>query len=278
MSFLSALMLLTNVLFMGCENKTIQSNWTETSITIDGNSDDWAESRLEYNKENQAVFGFMNDQDNLYLLFRINDRALDRRSPFAMLTLWFDATNRKKKSLGISYSGFPHGRNLESQTPRPEDIRGGFWESLTEEQKEKLLKKRAEMQGMIRVIDKSKGKEEIISPGGDKGPAVGYNYEKGIIHTYELRIPINKKEGDRFGINVELSNKIALGFELGKGAPDTRRRMMGEGMQGEKRRGGMGRGMGGGHGREGRGEMGRQGVRINPEFWITVVLATNLKD
>ncbi len=252
---------------MGCESKTIESNWAETSVTVDGDSDDWPEHHLHHFEENKLVAGVMNDQNNLYLLFRTNDRVSARRFPFTTTTVWFDATNRKKKDFGISYPGYSPNGNLERKRPAAEDLRGGFWESLTEEQKERLQKKRAEMHGMIKVIDKSRGEDELIPPGEEKGPAVGYSHEKSGVHTFELRIPFGKAEGNRFGVNVEPGDRIALGFELGKGVSDNWSRMMGGGRRGGGRRGGMGRG-----------GMGRQAMRTDPEFWITVVLATTSGD
>jgi len=266
-SFFSALILLTSFLFMECENKTIQSNWIETSIIIDGDSDDWPEQHLEYFEERKLVAGVINDQNNVYLLFRINDRVLARRSLLTTITVWFDATNRKKKDFGISYPGYSLDIDLESEKPTAEDLRGGFWESLTEEQKERLRKKRTEMHGMIRVIEKFGDKDELIPPGGEKGPAVGYSYEKSGIHTYELRIPFNGTAGNRFGINVDPGDRITLGFELGKGASDNLRRMTGVGRPGGGWRGGMERG-----------GMSRQAMRSNPELWITVILATMSRD
>src|SRR5438445_13386633 len=81
------------------QNKSAQNQLQPPppNIAIDGDIKEWGDSLLYYNKEKQLNYSLANDQDNLYMAIRVNDRSEQIRILRAGLTLSIDTSGKKKE-------------------------------------------------------------------------------------------------------------------------------------------------------------------------------------
>ena len=67
------------------------------NITIDGDLKDWGDSLRYYNQDKQLNYSLANNQDNLYMAIRMNDRSEQIRILRAGLTLKLSIRGVKRK-------------------------------------------------------------------------------------------------------------------------------------------------------------------------------------
>lgn len=94
---------------LGCGEKTIESNWIEKEISIDGKFNDWEGAPFLALEDNQYAVSAQNDSSSFVMLFQTKDmtlRQLIRRTGFM---LWIDPGDEKKKEFGIRYVGTGFG-------------------------------------------------------------------------------------------------------------------------------------------------------------------------
>ncbi|MBL7073834.1 hypothetical protein ISS37_01160 [candidate division KSB1 bacterium] len=263
---LSAKALLTlifagSILLAGCKSQEVQTHWSAEPVLVDGKMPEWEGVPTTYFEDSGVLLGLCNDSENLYVLFRFNDPKWARAIRMGGLTLWLDNSGKKKKDFGIRYTGGPP--LLQMQRPGMTG-EGGFWESLTPEQRERLMQRRARAD-QITVILK-KGDQAINIPAdGSSGPAVSFATPQDI-YTYEFRVPLKKSDVFDYGIGAEPGQTISLGLEWGGIRMGDRQRGGGRGGMGGGRRGGSGSGGS------------RGGSRMQPpkkqEIWVKTQLAS----
>ena len=162
-----------------CGSPTIQGRWKDREIKIDGDYRDW-ESSL-YHFEDAGIYaGVLRDETYLYLCVSSSDPARVRQALHGGLTVWFDATGGRKKSLGIRFpvgAPGPAGERPPRTGPGSEPADShGLLERFTGAQREiELLRDSSAPQRML-VAD-----------------AAGFDVQIGLVDdvlTYELRIPL----------------------------------------------------------------------------------------
>jgi hypothetical protein len=127
LNFRLFLFFLIPLLIFGCRTTKITSTLVTTPIPIDGNMADWPKTSPVLLADSSVTVRVANDGMNLYLAVETKDpeNMLDFRR--AGITVWADLKGGKSKQVEIH---FPAGlfatfdRNL-----------GGFWQSLTPEEK-----------------------------------------------------------------------------------------------------------------------------------------------
>jgi hypothetical protein len=244
--------------FSGCNDEKAQSTWVHSPVTIDGNLDEWKDAHFVVFQDDQLAFGAENDSTYLYLAGRTSDAGLARVMGRVGVTLWVDAKGGDSKDLEIR---FPVGRSADFRLSR-----GGFWESLTEEQQSEASKEMDEMRKGVLVIDNRSVTSHIYSLGSATGFAAAVGESSGIT-TFEVRIPLDLKEyvadiGSRgpkgkVGVGIQLGGSGRGPGEIPAGAP-----------QGMGQWGGRGRGGFGGFPRRGEAEA------SSTETWVEISLAT----
>jgi len=269
-------------LFMssGCSDKTpeMQSHWSVEKVKVDGQLEDWADIPLTYFEDSEVSLGLQNDARNLHILLCFENSNLVRLIRFAGVTIWMDNTGRKRKDLGIRYTGGPSLSEMQKQGMIGE---GGFPGRLPPEERERIMQEREASAAQITVIDKEKNQEIILPANGFRGPAVCSGVPQGV-YTYEFCIPLQKNDEIYCAIEAQPGQTISLGFEWGL-SRDELQNMMRERM-GD--RGGIPRGgMPGGSQRPGGGGMGRGGTRgtrgqlpEKQEVWVKTLLASPQKE
>ena len=271
-----------------CKSQNVQTYWSSNPVKVDGEMDDWTNTPMVYFEESGVQLGLRNDNKNLYLLFRFNNQAYAHAIRRGGLTIWFDNSGKKKKELGIRYTGGPSFFNFGKTKSSNE---GGFEESLTDEQKERLAEREENMtmRDQIVAVRKKGNQEKILSTDVSDGPVVSFDSSQGA-YTYEFSLPLQKSDLSTYGIGVQPGGILGLGFEWGGVTMPDRKSGGGNppgGMGGEPPSGGppggMGSGppggMGGGPpgGRGGGRDNGPRGsskkVSEKQEFWLKTKLA-----
>jgi hypothetical protein len=265
------LILVGLILSMTCKTQKVQTQWSAEPVKVDGEMTEWPSGSTVYFEDSGVQLGLRNDNQNLYILFRFSNQAWERAIRRGGLTLWWDNSGKKKKDFGIRYAGgpsFPEMQRGEMSN------RGGFWDSLTPEQKQRITDMQTASANQIIVINKKSNQEIAISADGSSGPAVSFGSPQGT-YTYEFSIPLQKSDVSRYGIGAQPGQTISLGLEWGGSNGRDRNRMMPEGGgMGGGPPGGGGMPPGGGHPHGGgRGGFGMQASE-KQEIWVKTQLAS----
>jgi hypothetical protein len=232
----------------------VQSKWTDSTIVVDGNPQEWGKFPMTYFEKGKVSLGAVNDSEYLYIMLSFRDQS-SARFLQSKVTLWLDKTASKEKLLGFCYTGSPPARRQEDKYPEPE---------------ENFTQRPAEMPRIIAVLE-DKDTLGLIPVIGEKGPAVSTNYQQGF-YFHEVRVPLKRSDSTRFAIGAALGEKIGVGLELGisPGEFAGMRQKSGE-------RAGRGGGMQGGEMSRGGGPGGRPGngrqMPEKQEIWMKVSLA-----
>jgi len=257
------------ILLTSCNTQEVKTQWLTGSVKVDGEITEWADMSTSYFEESGVQLGLCNDAENLYVLFRFNNPQWARAVRMGGITLWLDNSGKKKKDFGIRYSGGPPLSDLQKMGGSGE---GGFRESLTPEQKQRLADREKAAADQITFINKKSNLEIKLKADGSGGPAVGFASLEGT-YAYEFSIPLDKGHAFDYAVGAKPGQTICLGLEWG-GMGDRQR--MRQGMGGGRGEGGMGsrppEGM-----RGGRPGGGRGGARMQPpekqELWVKTELA-----
>jgi hypothetical protein len=259
MKALCVLLVFAGILLVsGCKDEEAKSSWVRSPVTVDGNLDDWKDVHFVVFQDDHLAFGAENDSTYLYLAGRTSDADLARAMDRMGVTLWVDAKGGDSKDIEIR---FPVGRSADFRLSR-----GGFWESLTEEQQSEASKEMDEMRKGVLVIDNRSVTSHIYSPGSAEGFAADVGESSGIA-TFEIRIPLDLQEYMADIGSLGPKDKVGVGIQLdefGRGR---------EGIPGGAR---QGMGQWGGRGRGGFGGFPRRGQTEgnSTETWVEISLAT----
>jgi len=249
------LTLTTSTLLTGCNTQEVQTNWSAEPVQVDGEMTGWDGITLTYFEDFGAQLGLSNDNEKLYILFRFNNQAWAQAIRMGGVTLWLDNSGKKKKDFGIRYTG---GLSLsELQKMRPSG-KGGFRETLTPEQQQRLQDMEKSTADQITVIDKKSNQEITTRADGSGGPAACFASPQGI-YTYEFSIPLQKNDVLGYAIGAEPGQIICLGLEWGGISKEDRQKMMDR--------------MGDGRGAGPRGRPGMQPPE-EEELWVKTQLAS----
>jgi hypothetical protein len=88
--------------FSSCANYTLQSDWKNREITVDGTSNGWNGVLVQPGKEDFR-YGIVNDTDNLYLCLSVSNGELKRRVMMQGLVLYFETSGPDAHSFSIRY-------------------------------------------------------------------------------------------------------------------------------------------------------------------------------
>jgi len=265
---------------VGYAAQDVPSYWCDKSFEVDGQMTEWTELPLTSFEDSGVGVGFSNDGQELYILFCFRDAKWMRAISMSGLTVWLDNSKKKKKDLGIRYSG---GSSIGQMRKAEETGKGGFWESMPPEAKERLMQRQATAEKEITIIDKKSKKTMTVPADGSCGPVVRYGSSKGV-YVYEFGIPLEKSSKDSCYVDAKPGQTICVGFEWGGMDTGERKRMMEE--MGGGKMGGMppggggmppgGGGMGRGGGRPTGGPGGDRpmGPPEKQEIWVKVTLAS----
>ena len=267
LSLLLTVLSLLMVLLNGCSGGLkLTSDWQQRELKIDGNDSQWQRG-LYYDKESDLVYGVRNDEKNIYVFLKTQNRSTQMQIMKQGLTVWFDREDGKNQTFGILY---PISR---------QDRRAGFIPDTAEE---KITAFFDQEFPELEVLGPKKEDIQRFSALEAPGIRVKLSRSRDAL-IYELSVPLNKTSDQPFAIEPASSNRVGIEFETGEFNPEQikggkhadgggdRGEGMSEGASGD------GSGMGGGRrshsgGNQG-GHFGNTEKTKRMELWLSVQLA-----
>ncbi len=254
---------LMSVVLLSCKEEEVKSTWVRSPVKIDGSVEEWKESPFVVFQEEHLALSLSNDSTYLYLAGRTSDAALQRLIERLGVTLLVDPEGGSSGEVEVRFpagriSGFREGQ-------------GGFWQSMTEEQRAKALRQIEEMRSGILVIDHRNVESHVYPARTADGFAAGIAPSTSLL-TFEARIPIHIEKYFSGLSALGATGKVGIGMKL------TRSRSP-EAGEYSGRPGGFagprgGRGRGGGGGGIGRPPRGGESSDEASDVWLSVLLAS----
>jgi hypothetical protein len=219
------------------------------NIVVDGDIKKWGDSLRYYNIEKHLNYSIANDQENLYMAIRINDRLEQRKILKAGISFSIDPKGKKKETFSIT---FP--LNVQGGTPVLTAAKEDEGE-VTKQDREELMRERLTTLRGIKVVGFKDIEDDMITTSNTYGIKTAINYDDNGDLVCEAAIPLKF-----FHVDDPAKNEWAFNFKInGITRPaankDGEQGGSGEGGRGG-RGGGFGGGSGGGGGRGGRGGKG----------------------
>lgn len=260
------LFLLMLIGFASCNsNKKIISSLQDKPLEATGNEKDWGEANT-YDSKSKFWYKISNDNNNMYIMLKMDDEALKRKALMFGLTLWIDTTDHQKEKLGIRFpKGRDKGTRQESRERPSNDT-----ERNPGQMKDRLLE---ELQ-VIELMGFDNRESNVMMIGESKiRPVLAFDTYNTLIYQCVLPLKFVFK-------NMSSPKVISMGFTTGsmerptstEGGEGMREDGMqggmpgGGGQMGGGQRGGMGRGVG--NGRPGGGMRNDQETSGPSRFWF----------
>jgi hypothetical protein len=250
-----------------------------TNIVIDGDIKEWGDSLRYYNQDKQLNYSLANDQENLYMAIRINDRSEQIRILRAGLTLSIDTRGKKKESFTMT---FPVGdQSAQGMAETAQDLQSSN-SDVKQEDRDELAQARLTKLREIKVTGFKDIESETMTTSNTYGFKVAIDYDKDGNLVYEAAIPLKFFHADDL-----TKNEWAFNFRI-NGITRPGQNKENSEHDGMTRGGGGGGFGGGGGGRGGRGggrggRMGGGGANQTPvdrselsksvDFWEKYYLA-----
>jgi hypothetical protein len=219
-------LVLTAVFPVFAKDKTVQSTWAASPLTIDGLVDDWEADPLNEEKKVKAVYGFRNDSQTLYVLFKFNDRKYLSSIEITGMTLWVDIEGKKDKKVGIRFT--KKKISADEYISMLEKQKG----TLSDEQKKNVRASAFYFISQPEIVDK-KGNplENEKASEAVKGAAFNISASQEAV-TYEFRLPLKSFAEAFLESETKADQAIGVGFEWG-GLTDEMRKEFMKGSPGE---------------------------------------------
>jgi hypothetical protein len=184
------------------KDEIVKSQWIAAPPSIDGMNTEWSNASLSKYKKAKIEYAFMNDAENLFVLFIFKDPKYLSSIQWTGLTIWISPQGEKEKDLGI--------RLLQKQISADEYIailEKQVGQEMPEDRKEQIRQNKAYMMFEQNLINKkAEGYDKDAPPPKYQGALFRNNIlDKSVL--YEIAISLPKL--------TELAPEI--GFEPGKG-------------------------------------------------------------
>lgn len=139
-SVLLAFFILTLITIGFSKDKPVESQWVATPASIDGMNTEWNNVPLYTHKKVNVDYAFMNDAENLFILFVFKDPKYLSSINWTGMTIWLSPQGKKDKNLGIRFikkeiTADDYIALLEEQTGK----------AIADEEKEKIRRIKAYM-------------------------------------------------------------------------------------------------------------------------------------
>lgn len=196
---------IATVLFTGCGDEELKSNWKQSEIIIDGNQSDW-EGKLHYLSDQQSVIGIANDNEYLYLCLATNDTAKMFQFFSTGFTVWLESKNSDEK-IGVQYP--MRSGDMRSMMP----MRNRQNEGERPDMKFRLNEFKAQ-QNEIGIVNKDNFPLTVYPLTNELGLNVDLGVQMGML-VYEIKIPLNKDLYGGHNLKSGPGDELTIGFESG---------------------------------------------------------------
>jgi len=202
---------------LGSCNKTVlKSTYVRSPYTVDGDLHDWDGTPFTIFDENKVALAAANDSLFFYFAGRCTDPVKIQSIARQGITLWIDPSCRQQTDLELHYPA--------SQYASVNQSRGGFWDALTDNQRERAMKELKELQNGILIVDKQGIDTRIFKRDSTDSFSAALNISKGML-SFEIRIPLNLTKYFSHFESLTQREKIALGVgrskNLNEWSPDS---------------------------------------------------------
>jgi len=107
------------ITIFGCKSEPPhQTAKLQTKVTINGLDDEW-QNKFVYDKASKFQYAVTEDEQNLYLITKVQDESLRKKIMLYGLTTWIDTTGKSKEKIAIKYpiGLLSEGKNSGSYQP-----------------------------------------------------------------------------------------------------------------------------------------------------------------
>jgi hypothetical protein len=197
------LLFLLIALLIGCSTIELKSYWRDQEIKIDGESNEWEGKTWMLEDIKNVQFGFINDQDFLYLLLATSDRALQRQIAFRGLTIWFDREGGNEKRFGIHYPmPMMKFESMGQRMTRTENERGrdttfSFPEKFSDE---------------LDIYGPMENEHSRLRMQETGGIEIALHNSQGLL-VYEMKVPLTDKGPQPYVVGALAGSIIGIGVE-----------------------------------------------------------------
>jgi len=218
--FALAVLVLAVVLVAFAKEKSVESIWAASPLTIDGLINDWKGDPFHAEKKVKVEYAFRNDSDTLFVFFKFNDVKYLSSIEITGMTLWIDTAGKKGKNLGVKFT--KKKISAEEYISILEKQQG----AISDEQKESLRASAFYFISQAEAVDE---KGNPFEQGEDREAAIGAAFNVSVQQdavTYEFRIPLKNLTGTIAGNEAEPGGIVGVGFEWGGLTDEMRREYM----------------------------------------------------
>jgi hypothetical protein len=192
------------------KDKPVASKWAATLPSIDGMNTEWAGISLNSYKKTDVDYAFMNDGENLFVLFIFRNPKYLSSINWTGMTVWLCPQGEKEKDLGI--------RLLKKQISADEYIailEKQVGQEMPEDRKNQIRQNKAYYMFEQQLINKkAEGYDKDAVPPAYKGALFRNNImEKAVI--YEMAISLPKLAEVAPDLALEPGKGVSLNFEWG---------------------------------------------------------------
>jgi hypothetical protein len=85
------------------KDKPLESQWAAAPASIDGMNTEWGKVPMNTYKKTDVDYAFMNDGENLFILYTFKNPKFLSSISWTGLTVWFSPEGKKEKDLGIRF-------------------------------------------------------------------------------------------------------------------------------------------------------------------------------
>ena len=192
------------------KDETVKSLWIAAPPSIDGMNTEWGNVSLSKYKKTKIEYAFMNDAENLFVLFIFKDPKFLSSIQWTGLTIWISPQGEKDKDLGI--------RLLQKQISADEYIailEEQVGQEMPEDRKAQIRQNKAYMMFEQHLINKkAEGYDKDAAPPKYQGALFRNNImDKSVL--YEISISLPKLAELAPEIALEPGKGVNLNFEWG---------------------------------------------------------------
>jgi hypothetical protein len=191
-------------------DELVKSQWIATPPSIDGMNTEWSDVSLNSYKKTKIDYAFMNDAENLFVLFIFKDPKFLSSITWTGLTIWISPQGEKEKDLGITLikkqiSADDYIAILEKQVGQ----------EMPDDRKAQIRKNKAYMMFEQQLINKkAEGYDKDAEPPKYQGVLFRNNVlDKAVL--YEIAISLPKLAEVAPGVALEPGKGVSLNFEWG---------------------------------------------------------------
>jgi hypothetical protein len=207
---LFVLMMIALVASGMAKDEPVNSQWTAAPPSIDGMNTEWGNTSMSKYKKAKIEYAFMNDTENLFVLFVFKDPKYLSSIEWTGLTIWISPQGQQEKDLGI--------RLIRKQISADEYIailEEQVGQEMPEDRKAQIRQNKAYLMFDQQLIDKkAEGYDKDAVPPKYKG-ALFRNTVMDKSVLFEIAMSLPKLAEVAPGLGLAAGKAVNLNFEWG---------------------------------------------------------------